>query len=634
MALKNAEDNSILTVKQASEILGICTATLKNWIKLGKIPATSRNNHYYLSDKDVTACAKALETGSTLRSRRNKRLSDSNFIPRSYIDSSSGNYRAVIDIVNSTRTSQADTEDILSFYSAMLMRKSGLSDSTINQLISDISSDITGSKTYTHDEAFSYELIPVPGEDTLGMLYLSLRGLRSKKATGSYYTPFYAVDLLCRSAFAGADIHNKTICDPACGTGNFLIRLPKIVTFDNIHGYDIDPIAIALARINVAIRYHADDKKSLKIICDNIRVADFLSEKCRSSYDIIIGNPPWGYSYSPKEIARLKKSYRCAVTTGRPESFSLFTEKALSVAKEVTFLIPETFLESDAHRNIRNLILDTCSVKKISYLGEIFDKVQCPCIILSIIRAVDDSNNIEVSFYKRSKNRMKESRSFLASSNRLSSSSFQIICDDTKYRIILKMQESDHFCLKDNADFALGIVTGNNKQRLLDTPSQGYEGIIKGTDIDKFRLKEPSSFVQFDPGSFQQVAPVQYYRDKNKLFYKFIAPEPVVAPDDKGYVSLNSANILIPRKEGYSARYIMAVLNSSCISFYYRNTCRNMKVLRARLEALPIPVCDDNVMKEIEALTYSNEGIMELNLKVAALFGLKNEEIQVISDDY
>lgn len=631
MALKREADNHILTVKQAAEMLGICNATLKNWIKLGKIPATSKGSHYYLSNGDVKACAAALESGTMLRSRRNKRLSDSNFIPRSYIDSSSPNYRTIIDIVASSRSSQAGTEEILSFYAAMLMRKSGLSDHAITYLTSAITTETShGDES---DEVFAYELIPVSGEDTLGMLYLSLRGLRSKKATGSYYTPFYAVDLLCSTAFSETDIRCKNLCDPACGTGNFLIRLPQEFSFDKIHGYDIDRVAVAIARINVVIRYHADDSDSLNTVCSNIKVADFLSEECADSFDLIIGNPPWGYSYSPHETALLKKRYRSAATSGRPESFSLFTEKALSVSEEVTFLIPETFLESDTHRNLRELILQGYLVKKLCYLGDIFDRVQCPCIILNTAGS-ESSRNIKVSFYKRSKNKMNELLSFCVYPERLTSSSFQIICSDDKYRIIRKMQQSDHFCLKGNADFALGIVTGNNRQLLKTTKQPGLEGIVKGTDITKYRLKEPSSFVKFTPESFQQVAPVKYYRDRDKLFYKFIAPEPVVAPDDKGYVSLNSANILIPRVEGYSSRYIMAVLNSSCIGFYYRNTCRNMKVLRARLEELPIPVCSDSVMKEIEALTCTDEGSSKINLMVAELFGLNNEEIQVISDDY
>ena len=53
---------------------------------------------------------------------------------------------------------------------------------------------------------------------------------------------------------------------------------------------------------------------------------------------------------------------------------------------------------------------------------------------------------------------------------------------------------------------------------------------------------------------------------------------------------------------GYDNAYIMAVLNSSAMSFYYRHICKNMKVLRSVLEKLPIPVCEPSAMKEISEL--------------------------------
>ena len=67
-----------------------------------------------------------------------------------------------------------------------------------------------------------------------------------------------------------------------------------------------------------------------------------------------------------------------------------------------------------------------------------------------------------------------------------------------------------------------------------------------------------------------------------------------------------------------------------------------MKVLRARLESLPIPLCDDETMKKIHQLTgeitvslkkgldsEAKSGILELNTVIAGLFDLTDEEIEV-----
>lgn len=633
MAINEATDNRILSVTKAAEILGICPATLKNWIKLGKINAHKKGRSFILDEGDVLTHLRGLESSGTLRKRRNKSLSDSNFIPKSYIDSSSPNYKTILDIVHSAEGSRAQTRDILMFYACAILSAEGISAESVKRLTEAFSF----SKSLQSDPVFSYSLVPVSQEDTLGMLYLSLRGLRDKKATGSYYTPFFAADKLCEIAFpADLEADDVTVCDPACGTGNFLIRLPMGISPANIYGVDIDPLAVAIARINLAIRHQLDDAGSIDILFRNIICEDYLSLSSNRRFNYIIGNPPWGVNFSPEESKRLKKAYSSASGVGKPESFSLFIEKALSMSDSVTFLVPETILESGAHTRIRELILEKGSVSSLVYLGEIFDKVQCPCIILGTSPSYSDGA-VSVSFYKRNKKTLIMQKSFPAQKNRLTPLSFQLIADDLQSSIIKKMENCPHFTLKGNAEFALGIVSGSNTSLLRSSKAPGLEGIVKGTDIGKYVLKQPSSFVQFREDAFQQVAPEKYYRNRDKLFYRFIAREPVIAHDSSGYLSLNSANIIIPKKEGYSSYYIMAVLNSSCISFYYRHTCRNMKVLRNRLEQLPIPICTPSLMEEISEMAKAvAEGTIspdKADLKIAALFGLTAEEITAISQD-
>ena len=50
------------------------------------------------------------------------------------------------------------------------------------------------------------------------------------------------------------NLNQKAICDPCCGTGNFLLSLgAKGVNCLNLYGQDIDPISVYLCRINIAL---------------------------------------------------------------------------------------------------------------------------------------------------------------------------------------------------------------------------------------------------------------------------------------------------------------------------------------------------------------------------------------------
>ena len=89
--------------------------------------------------------------------------------------------------------------------------------------------------------------------------------------------------------------------------------------------------------------------------------------------------------------------------------------------------------------------------------------------------------------------------------------------------------------------------------------------------------------------------------------------------DEEGLLSLNSVNIIIPGMPGYSSAYIMAVLNSDIISFYYRNRFRTFKVLRSCLEQLPIPLCSEHDRQIVEELV-RNKDFDALNKKIRSLF--------------
>jgi excisionase family DNA binding protein len=597
-------NNDLVTAKEAASILGVSDATVKNWIKLKKLPAGRQGATFLIHRKDLEILIKNLDKMELLKSRRNKTLQKENYVPVNYISKNSPNFKIICHIVEYTAKSGLNRDQILFYYGKLLMDMAKIPENVSASLLEGLCMDSFNNKK--KDDSFFMEspLSLVDGEDTLGMLYISLRRMQDKKSTGSYYTPYTIADILIKKAMSShskKEYGNLKIADPSCGTGNFLIRLSSDIPLDNIYGSDIDTTAVLIARINLAIKYRIKTIEEVRLLESNIDVRDFLSSPPREDYSVIIGNPPWGYSFNSEELSRLNGNFKILSGSVRPESFSLFLEKAVYY-DEVTFLLPETILGSDTHSPIRELIYDNSVISSVSYLGDVFDKVQCPCIILSMDKN-NTSSDIEVSFYKKNRSDYEPEKNFDVPYGRITKKTFNILSDNEEYKIIEKMQSCPHFTLKNRADFALGIVTGNNKGLIYDKKIPGSEPIIKGTDISKFGLKAPTSFVINNPDGFQQVAPMEYYRHPEKLVYKFISSGLCFALDPDKMLSLNSANIMIPKIEGYSSAYIMAILNSSSMDFYYRHTFRNMKVLRSALESLPIPLCSEDKMQEISDIS-------------------------------
>lgn len=53
--------------------------------------------------------------------------------------------------------------------------------------------------------------------------------------------------------------------------------------------------------------------------------------------------------------------------------------------------------------------------------------------------------------------------------------------------------------------------------------------VLKGTDICKYHINPVKQYLRFEPEQFQQVAPLEIYRAPEKLLYRFISNQLVVA---------------------------------------------------------------------------------------------------------
>lgn len=138
------------------------------------------------------------------------------------------------------------------------------------------------------------------------------------------------------------------------------------------------------------------------------------------------------------------------------------------------------------------------------------------------------------------------------------------------------------------------------------------------------------------PETFQQIAPIQYYRAKEKLLYRFICNQLVFAYDNKQTLSLNSCNLLIPEIEGLDIKYIMAILNSRTAQFFFKKQFHSVKVLRSHIEQIPIPEikkeAQDRIIVMVDSILEASKDndIVSLydmlDAEIANLYGLTSNE--------
>ena len=437
-----------------------------------------------------------------------------------------------------------------------------------------------------YDWSFEKELaaikdIPLDEWDILGFLYQCMQSEGRKNRSGSYYTPESVVkDIVKDHTIADG----KKILDPACGSGSFLLafdtRYPEL-----LFGCDNDEIAVFIARINLLCKYKEHE------FVPQIYCLDFLTEECcgllTQKFDCIAGNPPWGAK---------NKKHNNIIYNKVKDTFSLFLLKSYSLLKDngkLSFLLPQAVLNVKTHKYIRSFMIKECCLESIEYISGKFTGVMTDYVNIKLRKAAAAERFI---ISENGRTTQVKSCDVLADTDHILSYKSEL---DEK--LIKKIDQQKKYDLSESI-FALGIVTGDNKTKLSDTPKKNYEAVYTGKDVKQYTLSSPGKYIFYDRTQLQQVAKDEYYRAGEKLVYKFISKELVFAYDNSGSLLLNSANMLIPQIDELSIKTILALLNSNVLRYYYKVRFTDVKILKGNLIQLPLPYISKALQQEFETM--------------------------------
>lgn len=655
-----ADDSLHCSITAAAETLGVSSATIRNWVKLGHLIAASERP-LLIQKSSLHVLDREIRSGKTsrLKSRANKTVSTNAIIPNEYVRKPRS--LQTVDLVADWFQKHKPSLDIDAAMFLVTLRWAECSgeltrDKQDSQLMSssvawkrqivkrelvDWHDKVDNGKLLNGYQELSHIHIDVGGEDILGLVYQILTDEGEKSKKGMYYTPYEIIEKSI--SYENNRIHN--FLDPCCGTGQYLVSAARIlgVSLSNIIGFDIDKIAVRIARLNL-LAFFSNAEEAPNVSClDSITELATEEVFCETnnllnSIDFIATNPPWG-AYKNK---RLPSSVIGEIESA--ESFALILSKAVKLLKEggrLSFLLPEAFLNIKTHRGIRKVVLRETEVLRVAHLGRQFSGVFTPVILLDLRKSKKRSNSV-VMIENNNKIYHVEQKKFQGNRNCV----FDINSDEFNDQVISKIYKCSHVTLKNNAEWALGIVTGDNKRFVSSEKTKNMEAVYRGKDIQRFSVEPASEFIEFLPDEFQQVANLKFYRAPEKLLYRFISKTIIFSYDDRQRLTLNSANILIPKFSEFNIKVALGFLNSSVFQYIFTHKIAALKVLRGDLETLPFPLASKADYHAIEKLVNTilsnlenerdqiraSELEKKLDRKVYQIFMLTDNEINHIEN--
>ncbi len=536
------------------------------------------------------------DSSGRLMSRANKQLSTKTVLPLEYF-SNKENIADIQRFVTFCKEKNYKVEDVIYSMGVELLKKAKIFNKRHVQKVIE-------SLEFTDVLEFPDSILDLKEHDILGLIYqcFLLEGEKNRK--GSYYTPLE----VARNMTKGLDFSKgQTFFDPCCGSGAFLLALDG-ASPEQVLGCDNDPIAVMIAKINLLLKYKSQVFEPQIIKCDYLK----YYFKYKNSY--IISNPPWGaVIFDEKNIPISTK-----------ESFSFFFEKAFNQLEDdgtIRFLLPESILNVKTHRNFRKFLLENTDIQSITRYPGTFAGVQTRYIDIACGRrnSRDVARHVPTFDFGSSIINDVSLQSFHLTNNL----NFNLLSDSDLEKV-QKILAKKKYTLKDSI-WALGVITGDNKNKVKSRKGRGMEPIYTGKEIEAYTLKHPRKFIKYKRTDYQQVAKDEIYRADEKLVYKFISKNLVFAYDNSKSLFLNSANILIPRIPGMSIKTVLAFLNSELFKFLYKSLFGEIKILKGNLLELPFPEISPETDKKLtelvdEILKGNKEAVNDIDEVINKLF--------------
>ena len=259
--------------------------------------------------------------------------------------------------------------------------------------------------------------------------------VEKKRTDGVFYTPMFLADVVVNQLWDDLTDTQRVsgkFCDPACGSGIFLVRLfQRLVAHHcrvkkksratwgelkaiahRLYGMDINSSAVRVATFSLYIalleQAHPPDLPALikagkllpPLYGDTLLPAyDFFSAKDQPKYDAVIGNPPWKGRRGQVTPAQTWANAHRYPYPARDIAWG-FIWKALKVVKPggvIAFLLPAMGVLHNTSRKAllaRQRLLKESRVKRIINLSDLcfqlFDGAQRPTAFVLYAPSGDD----------------------------------------------------------------------------------------------------------------------------------------------------------------------------------------------------------------------------------------------------
>lgn len=469
--------------------------------------------------------------------------------------------------------------------------------------------------------------------------------------------------------------------NPLTPFGTLSTSEKKKILINNIYGVDIDSNAVEVTKLSLLLKcMEGETDASIKLqqemfhdrvlpdVDNNIKDGnslidvDFYDEQIdlgfekkikpfswkkgfpevikQGGFDFVIGNPPYGASFSEEELNYFKKKYATSIWRG--ESYLLFIEKAIHLLKQdgyLGYIIPDTVLNLGFTESLRTFLLHNSKLNELVGLpSNVFSGATVDTILLFAEKKAQSKEyykakvNVNI-FNKKSTISIvaNPNRSFVAeTSDWIKSKSFNLQSNASEQILLIKIEE-DKKKIEDLSTMFYGIKayqTGKGKPPQTEKiknekpftsekkESKEWLPFYDGKHIGRYQLLwKKNNYIHYGNWLAEPRNPSLFIGEK--ILIRKIIGKTLIATYVPETSYCNTLLFILKLKgEAYSYKSILAILNSKLIGWYFRKKFQISdedtfpQIMIRDILQFPIPNISANDKKELEKQV---ETILNLN---------------------
>ncbi|OGM08589.1 hypothetical protein A2Z67_06420 [Candidatus Woesebacteria bacterium RBG_13_36_22] len=450
--------------------------------------------------------------------------------------------------------------------------------------------------------------------------------------------------------------------NPLTPDGHLTTAEKKRILLNNIYGVDLDLNAVEVTKLSLLIKclegetdasikqqFKLWNERVLPTLENNIKSGnslvgidyysndiDFGFEKQikpfkwesaftqifdNGGFDIIIGNPPYGATFSREEINYFQTKF--ILQDYQLDSYLLFIEKSLSLLKFnglLGFIVPNTWLLNLTSNKIRlYLFSNTELLKIIHFQNPVFEQAVVDTEIMIFRRSIPKkSHKIKIEVFNR-KNELEERSVDQKNWIDLNGSPINILDDKKNFSIKTKvatLPKLDSVCkiTQGTKPFQVGKgIPKQTKETLAEKPfvseikiDDSFRPLLRGSLMNRYQINWDNNYwIKFGDWLAEPRYSAEYDATE-KIIIRQTSDHLNATLDTQQFIVRDNLYTIGNKKPGINLRYILGLLNSQFLNWYYQNILNSEKgealaqVKRGHIAILPIKEIDKLNKKEVE----------------------------------